>query len=98
MERAVGAEADPAGVCYRSQAFLHDQAFLGNSQINAPPNLFARQPIIIPVRIEAEKRQPKTILAAGCSVALTGVAACLHEHGHDIDLETDRRLESGIGN
>ena len=89
VEPAVGAEAHAAGVLHRAQAFPHDQALLGEREVDAPANLFAREPVIIAIRVEAEQREVEAVLAARRAVACARVAAGLHEHRHHVELETD---------
>ena len=46
-------------------------------------------PLVVPRRIKAKQRQPKSVLAAGRTVTGTGVAARLGEDRHHVQLETD---------
>ena len=45
--------------------------------------------MVIPFGIEAEKREPKPILAPGRAVAASGITAGFREHGNDIKPKAD---------
>jgi hypothetical protein len=49
----------------RADAFLDDEAFFGDREVDAAADLFAGQAIVIAVGIEAKEREAKAIFAAG---------------------------------
>ena len=69
---------------------------VGNRKIEPPLGLLVREAIVVAVRIEAEEREAEAIFAASRAMATADVAAGPHEHGHHIELETNRRIDRGL--
>ncbi len=79
-----------------TKAFLDNETFLGDAEIDAATGLFASEAEIIALGIIAEEREVKAIFAPGTAVAGTGVASGFHEYGHHIQLKANSRLNGGI--
>ena len=74
---------------------LHQQAFLGNGQIEPAAGKLPREAVVIAVRIKPEQRQPKAVLAPGGAVTTPGVAAGTQEHRHDVEPEAQGGILPG---
>ena len=86
-------EALAAGMRNLAGSFFEQQAARGKSQVEAPAGNLAGQTVIVPVGIEAEERQAKTVLATRGTMTAADVAAGVHEDGHHVELETDREID-----
>ena len=80
----------PAAVRNRVAGLLHQQALLDEREVESSAADLAGEAVVIAVGVEAEQRQPESVLAAGGAVAASGVAAGLHEDRHHVELEADR--------
>ena len=74
---------------------LHQQAFLGDGQIEPAAGELPREAVVIAVRIKPEQRQPKAVLAPGGAVTTPGVAAGTQEHRHDVEPEAQGGILPG---
>ena len=93
---ALHGELLAAGMRHGTDALLDEQAVLGRGQIDAANADFAGQPIVVPLRVEAEQREAEAVLAASRPVATARVAAAPHEDRHHIQLKADPSLGGGF--
>ena len=77
-------------------AFFKDQAVVYQRQVDPAAVELPCQPVVVAIGVEAEEGEPEAIFAPGCSMAASGIAAGLHEHGHDVELEADRSFRAGL--
>ena len=82
--------ADPAG------ALLEQQAVVYQREVEPAAVELSCQAVVVAIRVVAEEREHEAIFSAGRAMAASGIAAGLHEDGHDIELEADRPVDGGV--
>ena len=87
---AVFLEQFSTGVRDRFDGFFDEQTFFGNSQVNATGSFLPCDPEVVAFRVVSEQRKHETILPPCRSMAGSRIATCLHEYGHDVEVEADR--------
>ena len=58
----------------------------------------SEEAVVITFGVEAEEGEAESVLAAGGSVAASGVAPCLHEYGHHVESIAQGGVLGGPGN
>ena len=77
----------------RTDRLLEHRALGRDRSVDSAADHLSRQPEMVSLGIEPEQRDPKAVLAACGPVAASGVAPGPHEHRHDVEPETERRLD-----
>ena len=108
--KRTGIDAGAAAVRQLPRCLEQQQAAPGCGRKDAPPTGFAKQILVILLRLKTKQRQLEAVLAAGFPVATATVAAVLGEQWHDrvgevyrlfssdrLDLEWNRGRPAGLG-
>ena len=108
--KRIGIDAGTPTVRQLPRCLEQQQAAPGCSWKDAPPTGFAKQILVILLRLKTKQRQSEAVLAAGFPVAAATVAAVLGEQWHDrvgevyrlfssdrLDLKWNRGRPAGLG-
>src|SRR5262249_29393600 len=92
IQLAVRLESLAAGMRNGTGGFLKHRALGWDRPVDPAADHFTRQAVVVALGIETEQRDPEAVLAAGGSVAASGIAACPHEVWHHVKPKAQRRV------